>query len=212
MQIGKDKEKFYKAQRLLGILRQINLNLGRTGFIDIELSEYRAIPEIPISATIYPSQLNNLLLIYSVTNAMIQNNLKEEAKNYIVRFLAPYLDPNSALSTLSNLLESLGFKEKAWNIRSLSIENIEDIVKNLESVAEKIKTIIKESLEKYIKESKNYKDIELEEINQLVDEIFESLRLYFLLNNYEKISPDLIRIQEELRSLWRDFDKFKDRD
>jgi hypothetical protein len=212
LQIGQDKEKFGKAQKLLEILRQINLNLGVTGFIDIELSEYRAIPEIPISATIYPPQLNNLLLIYSVTNAMIQNNLKEEAKNYIVSFLAPYLDPNSALFTLSNLLESLGFKEEASNINSLSIENIEDIVKNLESVVKRIKTIIKESLEKYIKESKNYKDIELEEINQLVDEIFESLRLYFLLNNYEKISPDLIRIQEELRSLWRDFDKFKDRD
>jgi hypothetical protein len=212
LQIGKDKEKFIKAQKLLEILRQINLNLGGTGFIDINLLEYRVIPEIPISAIIYPPQLNTLLLIYSVTDAMIRNNLKEEAKNYIVSFLAPYLDPDSALLNLFDLLESLGFKEEASNIRNLSIENVEDIVKNLKLVVEKIKTTIKESLKKYIKEGKNYKDIDLEEIDQLVEEIFESLRLYFLFNNYEKISPDLIRIQEELRSLWRDFDKFKDRD
>jgi hypothetical protein len=211
LQIGQDEEKFVKAQRLLEILSKANLKLGGTDFIEITLLK-SPIPEITITATINPPQLNTLLLIYNVTDAMIRNNLREEAKNYIVRFLAPYLDPDSALLNLFDLLESLGFKEEAPNIRNLSIENIEDIVKNLESVVEKIKTIIKESLEKYIKESKNYKDIDLEEINQLVDEIFKSLRLYFLLNNYEKIFPDLIRIQEELRSLWRDFDKFKDRD
>jgi hypothetical protein len=212
LQIGKDKEKFIKAQKLLEILRQINLNLGGTGFIDIDFSEYRAIPEIPISAIIYPPQLNNLLLIYSVTDAMIRNNLREEAKNYIVRFFRSFFDTNLAIFALCNLLESLGFKEEASNIRSLSIENIEEIVKNLNSIVEKIKIKIRESLKAYIKEQKNYKDIELEEIDQLVDEIFESLRLYFLANNYEIIFPDLMKIQEELRSLWRDFDKFKDRD
>jgi hypothetical protein len=211
LQIGQDKEKFVKAQRLLEILSKANLKLGGTDFINITLLK-SPILEITITATIYPPQLNTLLLIYSVTDAMIRNNLREEAKNYIVRFLAPYLDPDSALFKLCDLLESLGFKEEASNIRSLSIENVENIVKNLESVVEEIKKIIKESLKKYIKEGKNYKDIDLEEVDQLVDEIFESLRLYFLLNNYETIFPDLIKIQEELRSLWRDFDKFKDRD
>ncbi len=211
LQIVRDEEKFVKAQRLLEILSKINLKLGQINFIDITLLK-SPIPEITITATIYPPKLNNLLLIYSVTDAMIQNNLREEAKNYIVRFLAPYLDPDSALFKLCDLLESLGFKEEASNIRNLSIENVEDIVKNLKSVVEKIKTIIKESLKTYIEKSENYKDIDLGGIDQLVDEIFKSLRLYFLSNNYETIFPDLIKIQEELRSLWRDFDKFKDRD
>jgi len=212
LQIGQNEEKFGKARKLLEILNQINLKLGETGFININLLEYRAMPEIPISAIIYPPQLNTLLLIYSVTDAMIRNNLREEAKNYIVSFFMSFFDTNLAIFELYNLLESLGFKEEASNIRNLSIENVEDIVKNMKLVVEKIKTTIKESLKTYLKKSKNYKDIDLEEIDQLVEEIFESLRLYFLLNNYEKISPDLIRIQEELRSLWRDFDKFKDRD
>jgi len=210
LEIVKNEEIFNKVSELLRNSLELNLG-GRSLTISILLykSVVKEHPPIDLS-NIIPPELYNILYAYYVTKGMVDNGLKNKAKEFLLSRFSLISDGDLGIirESLSEIgLGKLRFDllEEEINTKNFDEVNIEKVLKILNLAIDEVKNALKYKL----KESLNIEGVDVERI---VDEIFEIIRINFLWKNIKDVSPELIKINEELLSLWQDFDKFKDRD
>ena len=202
LEIVKNEEIFNEISKLLRNLKSSKNRIGIS--ISLFKSELKDnfIPPIIVGA-IQPPQLNNLLYVYYILNEMVKNNLTEKAKNFLSTFDS-FLGSGD-LGIIRVNLNSIGFQDLSLKLEQVSSSDINNILEILNSAIDRVKNNLKDIL----KESLN---IKYDNVENIVNEIFEIIRINFLWNNTSEVFPDLIKIDEELKSIWKYFDKFRERD
>jgi len=202
LEIVKNEEIFNEISKLLRNLKSSKNRIGIS--ISLFKSELKDNFRPPIIVgAIQPPQLNNLLYVYYILNEMVKNNLTEKAKNFLSTFDS-FLGSGD-LGIIRVNLNSIGFQDLSLKLEQVSPSDINNILEILKSAIDRVKNNLKDML----KESLN---IRYDNVEDIVNEIFEIIRINFLWNNTSEVFPDLIKIDEELKSIWKYFDKFRERD